>query len=86
MHRTVVFIVMDIDLLDRRGRFVRLVAAATIGLGVTYVIMRLIAAATGGPKPDPISQVAPVVLAIAMFVSISWLAFAGLSKLKNRVR
>jgi hypothetical protein len=77
---------MDIDLLDRRGRFVRLVAAATIGLGVTFVIMRLIAAASGGPKPDPISQVAPIVLAIAMFASISWVAFAGLNALNKRVR
>jgi hypothetical protein len=77
---------MDIDLLDRRGRLVRLVAAATIGVGVTFVVMRLIAAASGGPSADPISQVGPLVLATAMFALISSLAFAGLTKLTKRVR
>jgi hypothetical protein len=77
---------MDIDLLDRRGRLVRLVAAATIGLGITLVIMHLISGVARRPNADAISQVSPFLLGAAMFALISSGVFAGLTALKKRVR
>lgn len=76
---------MDIDLLDRRGRLVRLVAAGTIGLGVTLLVMYLISD-VGRRNADPISQIGPFALGLAMFAVVSSLAFAGLAALNKRVR
>lgn len=77
---------MDIDLLDRRGRLVRLVVAATIGLGLTLLVMRGIAHVAESPNADAISQVSPILLGVAMFAIFASGAFAALEKLRKRVR
>lgn len=75
---------MDIDLLDRRGRLVRLVVAATIGLAITLGLMWLISGVARKPNADAISQVSPFLLGTAMFAVISYGVFAGLTRLQKR--
>jgi len=75
---------MDIDLLDRRGRLVRLVVAATIGLATTLGIMHLIRGVARKPNPDAISQVSPFLLGTALFALISYGAFAAISAIHKR--
>jgi hypothetical protein len=75
---------MDIDLLDRRGRLVRLVLAATIGLAATLGLMRLIGGVARKPNADAISQVSPFLLGSAMFALISYGAFVAISAIQKR--
>ena len=75
---------MDIDLLDRRGRLVRLVVAATIGLAVTLGLMKLIGGVARKPNADAISQVSPFLLGSAMFALISYGAFVAISAIQKR--
>lgn len=78
-------VVMDVDILDRRGRLVRLLVAATVGLALTLLVMRLISGVARAPNADAISQVSPFLLGTALFALISSGVFAGLSALKKRV-
>lgn len=75
---------MDIDLLDRRGRFVRLVIAATIGLAVTLGLLHLIQGFARTPNPDAVSQVSPILLGMAMFAVFSWLANSAINAIRKR--
>ena len=75
---------MDTDLLDRRGRLVRLAIASAIGLVITLGIMHLIQGVARKPNPDAISQASPIFLGLAMFVVISYGVFAAITRLKKR--
>jgi ABC-type Na+ efflux pump permease subunit len=75
---------MDIDLLDRRGRLVRLVVAATIGLAVTLGLLRLIGGVARKPNEDAISQVSPFLLGAAMFALFSYGALFAINAILKR--
>ena len=75
---------MDIDLLDRRGRFVRLVAAATIGLAGTFGVLKLIFGLHGSPKADGMSQFVPLLLGVAMFTAFSYGAFLAIAAIQKK--
>lgn len=74
---------MDIDLCDRRGRLVRLVIAATIGLVVTLGLLHLIRGVAATPNPDAVSQVSPIMLGMAMFVVFSYGLFVVLTAIQR---
>lgn len=77
---------MDIDLLDRRGRFVRLVVAATIGLAATLGVLRLIGNFHGEPNPDAMSQTIPFILGVALFAGFSYCAFLAIVAIQKKKR
>ena len=77
---------MDIDLLDRRGRLTRLAIASAIGLAITLVLMKLIVGVAARPNPDAISQVSPILLGIAMFAVISYVASLAITALTKKKR
>ena len=71
--------------MDRRGRLTRLAIASVIGLVITLGLMKLIVGVAARPNPDAISQVSPILLGIAMFVVISYVASVAITKLAKRV-
>ena len=75
---------MDIDLLDRRGRLVRLVIAATIGLAISLGLLHLIRGVARKPNEDVISQASPVLLGMAMFAVFSWLAASAITAIQKK--
>ncbi|MEJ7600472.1 MAG: hypothetical protein WKG01_21365 [Kofleriaceae bacterium] len=77
---------MDTDLLDHRGRLVRIALALAIGLGVAVVVFGWIASVNRAPNPDPISQLGVGVVAAAIFVGSAKLAHAILTALSRRIR
>lgn len=76
--------IMDIDLLDRRARLVRLVVAATIGLAATFGVLQLIGSVARKPNADAISQISPFLLGVAMFAAFSYCAFAAIAAIQKR--
>jgi hypothetical protein len=77
-------LIMDIDLLDRRGRLVRLVVAATIGLAATLGLMHLIGGVARKPNADAISQMSPFLLGSAMFALFSYGASLAINAIRKR--
>ena len=73
------------DILDRRGRLVRLAISAAVGLAVTLVLLWLIGGVARKPNEDSISQISPVLLGMGIFAVTASLANAVLVKFRRRL-
>lgn len=77
---------MDVDLLDRRGRLIRLIIAIAVGAAVTIVVMRAIASVSIEPNRDPVGGSSVALLSIFVFVLSSVAALAAVTAIARRVR
>lgn len=75
-----------IDLLDRRGRLIRLAIAVAIGLAVTLGVLALIDSAGVKKNPDAISQVMPFILGAALFALVTTGALRAINAITRRRR
>ena len=73
-----------IDLLDRRGRLVRLAISAAVGLAVALVLLWAIGGVARKPNEDSISQISPVLLGMGIFAVSASLVNAVLVKFRRR--
>jgi len=78
--------VPEVDILDRRGRLVRLSIAVAIGAAVTTVVMLGILAAGVHKNPDAISQMMPFLLGAATFALTTTLALSGVTAVVRKRR
>ena len=75
----------SIDLRDSRGRLIRLGIAAAFGLVVTIVVMHWInSVSPHGPNADPVGSSTMPLLAIGMFVTVTSLGAAVLTRFRRR--
>ena len=72
-----------IDLLDRRGRLVRLAISGVIGVAVSIALLWAIRGAARDPNEDAISQISPVLLGMGIFAVTASLANAVLVRLRR---
>ncbi len=76
----------NVDLLDTRGRVVRLAIAAVCGLALAVVVFGLIRSIAVPPNGDPISKLGGVELALGLFLVLTAIVHAVLTKLARRGR
>ena len=73
-----------IDLRDHRGRLVRLGVAAMLGLLVTAIVMHWIMSGSDAPNTDPVGASTAPLLAIGMFVTLTSLFAALITRFRRR--
>jgi len=73
-----------IDLLDRRGRLRRLVAASSLGLGITALVIRQIGTVATVSPNDPIGQSSVVVCAVGVFLVATSFAHLVIARIARR--
>ena len=76
----------ELDILDRRGRLVRLAIAVAIGAGGTAGVMLGILAAGVHKNPDAISQMMPFLLGAATFALTTTLALSAVAAVARKRR
>ena len=73
------------DILDRRGRLVRIALSLAIGLVVTLLVFAgMNSVMTREVNPDPMSQMGVIVVVSAIFVGVTRLALAILTAVSRR--
>lgn len=75
-----------IDLLDTRGRVVRLAIAAAVGLVLAVVVFGLIRSVAVAPNRDPVSKLGGVELAGGLFGVFTAIVHAILTRVARRGR
>lgn len=73
-----------VDLLDTRGRMLRLLAAAVIGGVVAYMIFGVVQSLAVGPNPDPVSQMSQITMRAGLFLASTAIVNAVLSRVARR--
>jgi len=68
------------DLLDTRGRVIRLAVAAVCGLVLAMVVFGLIRSVAVPPNGDPISKLGGIELALGLFLVFTAIVQAVLTK------
>ena len=76
----------EIDLLDTRGRVVRLALAAACGLVLAMVVFGFVRAVAVPPNADPISKLGGIELALGLFLVLTAIVHAVLTKVARRRR
>ena len=77
---------MDTDLLDRRGRLVRLVLATAVGILLTALVYRWMGTVTTGElNPDPMSKMGVTLVVLAVFVASTMLTLAIMRAVRRRL-
>ena len=77
---------MDIDLLDTRGRMLRLAAAAVIGLVCAILLFQMIASVAVPPNADPMSKLSGIELRGGLFLVSTAVIHAILTRVARRRR
>ena len=73
-----------VDLLDTRGRMLRLLVAAVIGVVATYMIFGVVQSLAVGPNPDPVSQMSQITMRAGLFLACTAIVNAVLSRVARR--
>jgi hypothetical protein len=73
-----------VDLLDTRGRMLRLLVAAVIGGVVSYMIFGVVQSLAVGPNPDPVSQMSQITMRAGLFLASTAIVSAVLSRVARR--
>lgn len=74
------------DLLDTKGRVVRLAISAVLGFVLAFVVFGLIRAVAVAPNGDPISKLGGLEMALGLFLVFTAIVQAILTKLARRSR
>jgi hypothetical protein len=72
------------DLRDQAGRLRRLAIAAVLGFALTAIAMHLIDGSGPPANRDPVGASTVPLLAIGMFVTLTWAIVGVLSRLARR--
>jgi hypothetical protein len=73
-----------VDLLDTRGRMLRLLLAAVIGAVLSYMIFSVVQSLAVGPNPDPVSQMSQITMRAGLFLASTAIVNAVLSWVARR--
>jgi hypothetical protein len=73
-----------VDLLDTRGRMLRLLVAAVIGAVVSYMVFGVVQSLAVGPNPDPVSQMSQITMRAGLFLAATALVNAVLGRVARR--
>lgn len=76
----------QVDLLDTRGRVIRLSIAAVAGFVLAFVVFGLVRTVAVAPNADPISKLGGMELALGLFLVFTAIVQAVLTKLARRGR
>ncbi len=76
----------QVDLLDTRGRVIRLSIAAVVGFVLAFVVFGLVRMVAVAPNADPISKLGGMELALGLFLVFTAIVQAVLTKLARRSR
>lgn len=77
---------MDTDLLDRRGRLVRIVLAIAVGVLVTTLAYGWMSSVTTQEvNPDPMSKMGVVLVVLAIFVASTMITLRILAAVRRRL-
>ena len=73
-----------VDLLDTRGRMLRLLLAAVIGAVLSYMLFGVVQSLAVGPNPDPVSQMSQITMRAGLFLAATAIVNAVLSRVARR--
>ena len=71
----------QVDLLDTRGRVIRLAISAVVGFVLAFVVFGLVRMVAVAPNGDPISKLGGMELALGLFLVFTAIVQAVLTKL-----
>lgn len=74
------------DLLDTRGRVIRLAIATVIGFMLAVVVFGFVRSVAVPPNADPISKLGGIELALGLFLVLTAIVHAVLTKVARRRR
>jgi predicted transporter len=74
------------DLLDTRGRVIRLAIATVIGFMLAVVVFGFVRSVAVPPNGDPISKLGGIELALGLFLVLTAIVHAVLTKVARRRR
>ncbi len=77
---------LQVDLLNTRGRVIRLSIAAAVGFVLAFVVFGLVRTVAVAPNADPISKLGGMELALGLFLVFTAIVQAVLTKLARRGR
>jgi hypothetical protein len=73
-----------VDLLDTRGRVLRLVVAAVIGAAAAYMMFTVVRSVAASPNPDPVSKLSGITLGGGLFLASTAIANWVLARVARR--
>jgi hypothetical protein len=73
-----------VDLLDTRGRFLRLVVAAVIGAVLAYMMFGVVQSVAATPNPDPVSKLSGITLGGGLFLASTAIVHWVLGRVARR--
>ena len=76
----------EIDLLDTRGRTLRLLIAAVLGVVCAVLLFQVVASVAATPNPDPMSKLSGIVLGGGLFGASTAVIHAILTRVARRRR
>ncbi|MBA2541244.1 MAG: hypothetical protein H0V17_16500 [Deltaproteobacteria bacterium] len=77
---------MDVDLMDTRGRLIRLAISAVLGLVLAFFAFGAVQSVAVAPNPDAIAKLGGVEMAGGMFVVFTAIVHAVLTKVARSRR